>query len=167
MTGWVVEWRWRSLGVFLCLCICVPVYVLRGKTLEWNNLTTYIRNREEIQPHQEMLCSLNIKKVTDCWLTTTYCNVSIFFLPPHVDNSHSFYPFRLIDAHTTPRQTDNRPTLADATTSLSCIILGFYWENNPTHHRVPFVCLCVGESFVNSLPWFKANTYSFFHSLFI
>lgn len=39
-----------------------------------------------------------------------------------------------------PRQTDNRPTLADATTSLSCIILDFYWEKQP---NTPQGAICV------------------------
>lgn len=148
MTGRVAEWRWRSLAV--CTCLCPDLEKKHtGIKLLHILLINYLKNDRLLINNHSLQCIH-------------------FPFTPCVDNSHSFYPFRSSDAHATPRQTDNKPSPADATTSLSCIILGFYWENNPTHHRVPFVCLCVRESLLwTHCPGSKqTHTASFILSLF-
>lgn len=163
MTGWVVEWRWRSWGVFLPKHRSTAWFTLMGKLLVWNNLMIYTRNRGDTWTDITLI--KYFLKVAVCWLKTIYCTVSISILPLVWIILITFILVKFTHTHRMPQQSNNRPALADVTTSnklhYSRFLLGKQ-PNTPKGARY----LCVGESFVNSLPWFEANIYSLFHSLF-
>lgn len=131
-----LEWSWKSL-VYTCVCLCKSWFKGDNETVRQNKRQDIPKSTTQNTTIKNIL--LKLTKTT--WQISHGINVV----------QRNIFNAVLFDMIThNAKANRQKATLADTTTLLSCISIFLNWENHPTRPRVPFSCLCLGESLLGT-----------------